>query len=89
MGCRNSLLNCPGLKPGVSSSLTCSAMYEEMILAKVTSVRGVEYFAIDEDTLENMYDSSSAMQYIPGGPGYEEKQFQVEKLGIVKVKTNR
>jgi hypothetical protein len=64
-------------------------MYKEMVLAKVTSRNGVEYFAVSEKTYEDMCDTSSAMTHIPGGNNYADKQFFVQKLGPVQVQQER
>lgn len=65
-------------------------MYTLLNLVRVTADsehQETGFYAVDDDTLENMYDTSSAMTHIVGdGPGdYSKKQFQVDKIGDVWV----
>ncbi len=59
--------------------------YRELRLAKVFSYDKVEYFAVTEETLENMENSSVDVQYIVGGPDYIKMQFKVEDMGKILV----
>ncbi len=61
--------------------------YVERELVKVTDKDGIKYFAVDEDTLENMDDTSRGMQYIvdDGTGKYQDAQFTVEWMGKVQV----
>lgn len=61
--------------------------YKKMLLAKVTNSNGIEYFAVTEETLDNMEDSSAAATYIiPKKPeDYAKAQFKVENLGEILV----
>lgn len=62
--------------------------YKTLRLAKVTSYGGkVEYFAVTEETLENMEGTSADMTHIVdrGDGKYQKNQFIVEDLGEIKV----
>jgi hypothetical protein len=63
------------------------SVYQEMYLVKVTQQGKDEYFAVTEETRDNMKDSSSAMQHIVdhGDGEYRKAQFNVVDLGVVKV----
>ncbi len=62
--------------------------YRELVLVKVERpyFKTVQYFAVTEETAENMDNTSSAMQYIhKTGTEYAEAQFNVIELGKILV----
>jgi hypothetical protein len=61
--------------------------YTAKRLARVVDWAGTKYYAVSENTLENMQDSSASTQYIIGqnAEDYQKKQFTVEDLGLILV----
>ena len=62
--------------------------YVEKNLVKITKLNDeVKYYAVDENTCDNMIDSSSAIQYIPweSKEQYDNLQFKAEFVGNVFV----
>lgn len=63
--------------------------YIELDLVKVTkSNKEIIYYAVDEDTADNMMNTSSALQYVTQKDtnNYSEIQFDCEFIGKVFVK---
>jgi hypothetical protein len=75
----------------MSNKIQNNESYIERYLVKVTSIRGIEYFAVKEKTLENMENSSSAMEHIvyENNQKYQDLQFAVENLGIILVEIEK